>query len=605
MKRTLLLFTSLLFLFPLSAQNKKNLQINLSDFYLLQDQKQGGYHLYIRKKAGFESVMLVESNKDPAGKKTNYAFRALEYNPVNGDEVRLLNGKVLDSKYAKFSLIDSTAEYNEVFGSAFHIYIPTKLIFGYPWARNGELEVKDSLYVNFRTFGKKYADYSGGFADNAFTLNLKHSGGLPAVVEETENTGENPSEIRIEAEAFNADDTFTNYDEQPAKGTENSSSYQPVDDDSSGFEYTTYKVEENPDDTDSGETFGEYKDTDYFMGFDYEHSDDPAYQPKKNYTENNLDSPSLTPFEEDDNNYALKGPYANKASDKDDGDSLSVPEQPFEESMKGVDVEAMEALINSEPRAKVVRRNPSGETKSASPAKINPFDPNRYIGYDGIELIYVEGTKKYPDLYISETEVTQYSYKRIMGTNPSENQGEKLPVENISFYDAIVFCNKLSLREGRTACYSLKGETNPKKWGNVPVSRSANWATITCNFDADGYRLLTIDEWVFFANGGVNKSNGNYAGSKDLDSVAWYAENSGEVMSPGGIKDKNACGLYDMCGNLSEYVWGNSGDKEKTTALKGGNFLSDEKACQTKNTQATNPWLAEPVNGLRICRRVE
>ncbi|MBQ0050772.1 MAG: VWA domain-containing protein [Treponema sp.] len=132
----------------------------------------GGYHLYIRKKPGIESVMLVETTKDPEGKEDNYAYRALEYNPVNGDEIRYLNGKVLDSKYARYSLIDSTAEADEIFGQAFHIYIPSEIAYGYPWTRNGTVQIDRGTFINIRSFSKKYGDYTGEYADNAFMFDF-------------------------------------------------------------------------------------------------------------------------------------------------------------------------------------------------------------------------------------------------------------------------------------------------------------------------------------------------------------------------------------------------------------------------------------------------
>ena len=131
-----------------------------------------GYHLYIRKLPGVESVMLVETTKDPAGESDNYAYRALEYNKVNGDEIRYLDGKVLESEYAKFSLVDSSAEDDADFGKAFHIYIPQTMQFGYPWSRNGLVKIGRGTFLNIRSFAKKYADYTGGFFDNPYMFDL-------------------------------------------------------------------------------------------------------------------------------------------------------------------------------------------------------------------------------------------------------------------------------------------------------------------------------------------------------------------------------------------------------------------------------------------------
>ncbi|WP_178843197.1 vWA domain-containing protein [uncultured Treponema sp.] len=131
-----------------------------------------GYHLYIRKKPGIESVMLTETTKDPSGTQDNYAYRALEYNPINGDEIRYLNGKPLQSEYSKYSLIDSTAEKDEEFGEAFHIYIPSEIEYGYEWTRHGKVKINRGTFINIRSFSKKYGDYSGTFSDNPFMFDL-------------------------------------------------------------------------------------------------------------------------------------------------------------------------------------------------------------------------------------------------------------------------------------------------------------------------------------------------------------------------------------------------------------------------------------------------
>lgn len=131
-----------------------------------------GYHLYIRKKSGIESVMLVETTKDPEGKEDNYAYRALEYNKINGDEIRFLDGKKLESQYGKYSLMDSTPEKDSQFGQAFHIFIPNEMAYGYPWSRNGTVKIARGTFINIRTFEKKYGDYTGSYADNPFMFDF-------------------------------------------------------------------------------------------------------------------------------------------------------------------------------------------------------------------------------------------------------------------------------------------------------------------------------------------------------------------------------------------------------------------------------------------------
>lgn len=138
----------------------------------IEQRADGGYHLFIRAKPGLGSVLLTETTKDPAGKADNYAYRAKERNPVNGDEKRLLDGKFLDPARGIWSLIDSTPEPDSELGSAFHIFLPWVVEFGYPWSRQGEVFLSDGTFVNIRAFPKPYADYTGGFRDNPYEIRV-------------------------------------------------------------------------------------------------------------------------------------------------------------------------------------------------------------------------------------------------------------------------------------------------------------------------------------------------------------------------------------------------------------------------------------------------
>ena len=159
------------------TEKQNSMRIKAADIKLIPEKDgafgDGGYHLYIRKLPQIESVLLTETTKDPEGKSDSYAYRAGEYNPINGDEVRYLDGKPLISEGAKYSLVDSTTEKTDFFGEAFHIYIPAKLIYGYPWSRNGEIEIGKGTFINIRSFEKKYADYTGDYMDSPFMFNLE------------------------------------------------------------------------------------------------------------------------------------------------------------------------------------------------------------------------------------------------------------------------------------------------------------------------------------------------------------------------------------------------------------------------------------------------
>lgn len=167
--------------------------------------------------------------------------------------------------------------------------------------------------------------------------------------------------------------------------------------------------------------------------------------------------------------------------------------------------------------------------------------------------------------YISKYEVTQAEYEAVMEKNPSNTShgiGDNSPVNQVSWNEAVEFCNKLSLKEELTPVYSGSGNN------------------ISMNVNANGYRLPTEAEWEYAARGGNSSLGYTYSGSNTIGNVAWYSSNSGKKVNPVGGKQANELGLYDMTGNVWEWCWdwyGNysSGSQTDPTGKSSGSGRVD------------------------------
>ena len=191
------------------------------------------------------------------------------------------------------------------------------------------------------------------------------------------------------------------------------------------------------------------------------------------------------------------------------------------------------------------------------------------------------------DFYISRTEVTQGEYQEITGKNPSYFKGDNLPVEEVSWRDAIKFCNAKSRKHGKAPCYNEK--------------------TGECNLNANGYRLPTEAEWEYTARLGLKSKGYNYSGSNTIEKVAWNLNNSMKQTHPVGEKIPNESGIYDMSGNVWEWcndLYGGTyyelcknkgivpdptGPEEGTEhVLRGGSWLNNDENCRSANRYKSN-----------------
>ena len=230
------------------------------------------------------------------------------------------------------------------------------------------------------------------------------------------------------------------------------------------------------------------------------------------------------------------------------------------------------------------------------------------------------------DFQISNYEITQEQWFAVMegnNNNISETPAHFLeqlhnPVERVSWYEAIVYCNRRSLQEGLNPCYSKAGNTNPSTWGVVPNSNDSSWDQIVLDMSKNGYRLPTEMEWMFAAKGGNFSKNYTYSGSFNVDEVSWYRDNADNSTHPAGLKKANELELYDMSGNVWEWCWDWHGTTYPTGTfidptgvesgsyriLRGGSWVHDETRSAITFRGRSTPDFRKNDHGFRVVQRI-
>ena len=229
--------------------------------------------------------------------------------------------------------------------------------------------------------------------------------------------------------------------------------------------------------------------------------------------------------------------------------------------------------------------------------------------------------------YMGKYEVTQAEYEKYCSygsRSPSSSygDGDNYPAYYVSWYDALVYCNKRSMAEGLTPCYSISGSTDPEKWGTVPTSSNNTWNAVVCNWNANGYRLPTEAEWEYAARAGDNTvASLIYSGTSDVNKLgeyAWYSSNSNNKTHEVGTKKANGFGLYDMSGNVCEWCWNwftNSYDAEaeggsdptgasagSSRVSRGGSWVDVSDYCAVSYRDRNSPSYRYHYYGFRVVR---
>ena len=202
---------------------------------------------------------------------------------------------------------------------------------------------------------------------------------------------------------------------------------------------------------------------------------------------------------------------------------------------------------------------PTAPSPAVTPGQGRTFT----VGGVSFTMILVEGQGA--PYYIGETEVTQALWQAVMGSNPSMFKGNQLPVDQVSWKDCKKFVGKLNIVTGKR------------------------------------FRLPTETEWIYAAKGG-NRSRGyKYSGSNNIDDVAWYKDNSGNVTHRVKTKLPNELGIYDMTGNVEEWCEDKFDSKSNSRVKKGGDLFSDKILCDIPGTHMGTPLTFKNMNrGFRL-----
>ena len=212
--------------------------------------------------------------------------------------------------------------------------------------------------------------------------------------------------------------------------------------------------------------------------------------------------------------------------------------------------------------------------------------------------------------YMGKYEVTQKEYQEVMGTNPSRFKGDNLPMENVSWYVAIEYCNARSQKEGLTPAYTI--DKNQKDPNNKNDRDNVKWV-VTWNRNANGYRLPTEAEWEYACRAGTTIAYNT--GASINDNTGWYKDNSGNTTHPVGQKPANAWGLYDMHGNVWEFCWDWYGDypsgaqinpvgasSESNRVLRGGSWFDSAQDVRSASRFPDTPTRRNLNLGFRVVR---
>ena len=247
-------------------------------------------------------------------------------------------------------------------------------------------------------------------------------------------------------------------------------------------------------------------------------------------------------------------------------------------------------------------------------------------------MIFVQGGKYQPSFADEEKEVfdievckyltTQKMWIEVMENNLSAFKGDNKPIESITWWEALEFCNKLSEKYGLEPVYDLSKSAQ----GILMINELGGeivYPDVVNLKNTEGFRLPTEVEWEWFARGGQvaieqETFDYTYSGSNSINEVAWYDRNSGSKTQDVGLKKSNQLGLYDCSGNIWEWCYDTTENIENGKSytckafdssniyrrLKGGSWYEDDNVCTVRCRNYAHAIDVNDVVGFRLVRTI-